>query len=318
MHYYKKNIGDYHKKAGRLSMLEHGSYTLLIDACYDRERFPTEAEAIDWTWARSEAELEAVRFVLSKFFTLRDGIYVQERIAEEIEKYHANAKTNARIAQEREKKRAERVEKSTKRAPSVNESSPQEYEAPPNQEPRTINQEPVTNTPHSPQGGARDDLPEPYELSRQSAGSSHPLAAAACMAIKQSGVGISNPGHPKLNALLHAGVTLDQIMDACRRAVEKQKSFTYALGILEREQVEARDLAKALSKPKAVKQSAPAPKSFAQQEREAGWLRWEEMTNEKHPEMEKVRAKERGGFIQGDVIDVTPHYQLENQHGNAG
>ena len=41
MHYYKRNLGDYAKKAGRLSMLEHGSYTLLIDACYDRERFPT-------------------------------------------------------------------------------------------------------------------------------------------------------------------------------------------------------------------------------------------------------------------------------------
>jgi len=29
MHYFKRNIGDYHKKAGRLSMLEHGAYTLL-------------------------------------------------------------------------------------------------------------------------------------------------------------------------------------------------------------------------------------------------------------------------------------------------
>lgn len=308
MHYYKRNIGDYAKKAGRLTMLQHGAYTLLLDACYDREQFPTREEAIDWLWASSTAEIEAVDFVLSKFFHLVDGRFVQNRIQQELTEYHEKSLNNKRIAQERE---AKRREKSTKRVPDVNE-------APPNQEPRTINQEPVTNTPHSPQGGARDDLPEPHELSRQSAGSSHPLAAAACMAIKQSGVGISNPGHPKLNALLHAGVTLDQIMDACRRAVEKQKSFTYALGILEREQVEARDLAKALSKPKAVKQSAPAPKSFAQQEREAGWLRWEEMTNEKHPEMEKVRAKERGGFIQGDVIDVTPHYQLENQHGNAG
>ena len=46
MHYYKRNLGDYAKKAGRLSMLQHGSYTLLIDACYDREQFPTLEEAI--------------------------------------------------------------------------------------------------------------------------------------------------------------------------------------------------------------------------------------------------------------------------------
>ena len=39
MHYFKFNIGDYHKKAGRLSMLQHGAYTLLIHACYDREKF---------------------------------------------------------------------------------------------------------------------------------------------------------------------------------------------------------------------------------------------------------------------------------------
>jgi len=55
MHYFKRNIGDYHKKAGRLSMLEHGAYTLLMDACYDRERFPTMDEAIDWCWAGRRA-----------------------------------------------------------------------------------------------------------------------------------------------------------------------------------------------------------------------------------------------------------------------
>ena len=108
MHYYKRNIGDYAKKAGRLSMLEHGAYTLLIDACYDRERFPTEAEAIEWTWARSEEEIAAVKFILSRFFVLNDGVYVQDRIREEISKYHENATKNARIAKEREEKRRKR------------------------------------------------------------------------------------------------------------------------------------------------------------------------------------------------------------------
>jgi len=68
VHYFKRNIGDYHKKAGRLSMLEHGAYTLLLDACYDREEFPTMEEALDWCWARSDDEEAAVRFVLNKFF----------------------------------------------------------------------------------------------------------------------------------------------------------------------------------------------------------------------------------------------------------
>ena len=140
MHYYKRNIGDYAKKAGRLSMLQHGSYTLLIDACYDREQFPTMDEAIEWTWASSTAEIEAVQFVLRKFFTLEGGIYVQARIQEEIAEYHAKSETNQRIAIERETKRREGF---TKRAQGVNEP-------PPNQEPITNNHKPVKNKDKSP------------------------------------------------------------------------------------------------------------------------------------------------------------------------
>ncbi|RIQ58917.1 phage protein [Bordetella avium] len=135
MHYFKRNIGDYHKKAGRLSMLEHGAYTLLIDSCYDRERFPTIDEAIDWCWARTEEEIAAVRFVLGKFFDLVDGRYVQARIQEEIDAFHAKSLKNKEIAEEREaKRRTAREQSSTKRAQGVNE-------APPNQEPITNNQE---------------------------------------------------------------------------------------------------------------------------------------------------------------------------------
>ena len=76
-------------------MLQHGSYTLLIDACYDREIFPTLEEAIDWTWASSKEEIEAVEFVLRKFFTLTDGVYIQSRIQQELEEYVAQKETNA-------------------------------------------------------------------------------------------------------------------------------------------------------------------------------------------------------------------------------
>lgn len=150
MHYFKRNIGDYHKKAGRLSMLEHGAYTLLLDACYDRERFPTIDEAIDWCWARSDEEVAAVRFVLSKFFTLEDGRYVQQRIQEEIEAYKAIAVKNKEIAEKREAdKRTKRSQEDTTRARNVNEPAP-------NQEPITNNQEPIKDIPPTPRKrGAR-------------------------------------------------------------------------------------------------------------------------------------------------------------------
>jgi uncharacterized protein YdaU (DUF1376 family) len=133
MHYYKRNLGDYAKKTGRLTMLQHGAYTLLIDSCYDREIFPTLEQAIDWTWASTEQEIEAVKFVLSRFFKLgEDGQYVQDRILAELLEYHQKADTNKRIAVERETKRKQN---STNREQVVNEP-------PPNHKPITINQEP--------------------------------------------------------------------------------------------------------------------------------------------------------------------------------
>lgn len=154
MHYFKRNIGDYHKKAGRLSMLEHGAYTLLLDACYDRERFPTMDEAIDWCWARSAEEIAAVTFVLSKFFELVDGRYVQARIQDEVSAYHSMALKNKEIAEKREAaKRTKRASSSTKCAPVVNESTP-------NQEPLTTNQEPKDQN-HSLSAGEENLQDEP-------------------------------------------------------------------------------------------------------------------------------------------------------------
>ena len=140
MHYFKKNIGDYAKKTGRLSMLQHGAYTLLIDSCYDRERFPTMDDAIEWTWASTTEEIEAVEFVLRRFFVLEDGLYVQSRIREEIAEYHAKASINKRIAEERE---AKRKLKDTNTARTVNDSLPSLHEPTPNHEPVTNNHKPI-------------------------------------------------------------------------------------------------------------------------------------------------------------------------------
>lgn len=109
MHYYKRNIGDYYKKAGRLTMLQHGAYTMLIDACYDREKFPTEDEAIDWCWASTTDEILAVKFVLKRFFNLTDGVYLQPRIAEELSKFRVKSKQNREIALQREANKRSKV-----------------------------------------------------------------------------------------------------------------------------------------------------------------------------------------------------------------
>jgi uncharacterized protein YdaU (DUF1376 family) len=138
MHWYKKNIGDYYKKAGRLSVIQHGAYTLLMDACYDREQFPTREQAIEWVWASSDEEIAAVDFVLSRFFVNEDGVFVQHRIKEELSIYNDKAEKNRQIALERE---AKRRESKTNKHESCSSRGHVVNETPPNQEPVTSNQE---------------------------------------------------------------------------------------------------------------------------------------------------------------------------------
>lgn len=142
MHWYKRNIGDYYKKAGRLSMMQHGAYTLLIDACYDREQFPTMEQAIEWVWASTEDEIQAVKFVLTRFFVEVDGVFVQARIKDELADYRGKAEKNRQIAMERE---AKRREKRTNEHVSCTDVARRDHESPPNQEPVTSNQEPITS-----------------------------------------------------------------------------------------------------------------------------------------------------------------------------
>ena len=146
MNYYKKHLGDYSKKAGRLTILQHGIYNLLIDACYDREKFPTEEEAIDWVWASSQEEIDGVKLVLKKFFTLAEnGLYVQKRIQEELNAYKDLCENNARIANERAAKKNEAL---TKRERGVNGALEKDNETPPNHKPITNNHKPTTNKPN--------------------------------------------------------------------------------------------------------------------------------------------------------------------------
>lgn len=137
MHYYKRHIGDYAKKAGRLSMLQHGAYTMLLDAYYDTERPPTKAIAIEWCWAFSAEELAAVEFVLARFFILDGDVYRQTHCDEDIAIYHGNAATNKRIAQDREAKKRE------EKARSVHEPLTDEHEQAPNHKPLTTNHKPT-------------------------------------------------------------------------------------------------------------------------------------------------------------------------------
>ncbi|MCA3065441.1 MAG: YdaU family protein [Rhodocyclaceae bacterium] len=242
MHYYKRNLGDYAKKAGRLSIVQHGVYTLLLDACYDRERFPTREEAIEWTWAGSQAEIEAVDFVLSRFFVLEEGRFVQLRVREELAEYHAKAVKNAEIAKAREeKKRSKTVTENerndhelaeNKHEPSTNRS-PDVRKSEPNHKPITNNHKPVDKT-HTVDSSTKGATP----------------AGLVCSALMSAGIQRVNPAHAELIALIAAGATIDEFKHAAAEAVERKKpSFAYALGIVRGQRRQALEAASLTVKP---------------------------------------------------------------------
>lgn len=122
------------------------------------------------------------------------------------------------------------------------------------------NTNPKVNTPLTPLGGERGgeqpeaDPPEPHELPPAGGCNSHHLAGTVCQLMKRLGVGLVNPGNAKLNALLNAGASVGQFEDAAQKALVAGKTFSYALGIVEREEKEARELGIQLQKPKVPQQ----------------------------------------------------------------
>ena len=208
MHYYNRNIGDYHKKAGKLNMLQHGAYTLLLDACYDREKFPTKEEAYEWTWAEAVDEIKAVDYILKKFFKLIDGVYVQNNVNEKLAKYQEICQQNKEIALEREKN------KRTKRAQVV-------HEAPPNQEPITNNQEPIRTN------GDGDNVVDSTKAGR------------VCKKLHEMQVSQVNPSNPKFLALLNAGVEEIEFINMANTVPKDKLKFAYIIASVEGARLDA-------------------------------------------------------------------------------
>ena len=104
-----------------------------------------------------------------------------------------------------------------------------------------------TDNPPTPQGGAPDgaggvepafpnllDEPEVLEALPNSAGTACTTAGAACLALKAAGIADTNPGNPKLRALVDAGADLQEFVGAAQQAVSAGNGrFAYVLGIVE-------------------------------------------------------------------------------------
>ena len=100
MNYYERHLGDYAKDTAHLTMIEHGAYSLLLDRYYSTEQGIPNDQAHRVARARTREEKQAVDSVLSEFFTLTDGVWINNRCSEEITK----AQTKIKAAQENGKR----------------------------------------------------------------------------------------------------------------------------------------------------------------------------------------------------------------------
>lgn len=90
MHYYQKNIGNYARDTGHLTVLEHGVYNLLLDWYYLNERPITMKEAV----RVSRGNPDETQVVLYEFFKETEDGWIHSYADRVIAEYHAKAERN--------------------------------------------------------------------------------------------------------------------------------------------------------------------------------------------------------------------------------
>jgi uncharacterized protein YdaU (DUF1376 family) len=88
LNFYKHHLGDYSKATAHLSILEHGTYLLMLHQYYATEApLPADVAVIcRIIRATSRAEVEAVRSILGQFWTPGPNGWTNSRGTEEIER----------------------------------------------------------------------------------------------------------------------------------------------------------------------------------------------------------------------------------------
>jgi uncharacterized protein YdaU (DUF1376 family) len=89
MHYFDFNIKDYAFATMHFDYVHHGAYLKLISLYYESEKpLPLDVkEIVLLTQARKEEEINAVKYILDKFFIQTETGYIQKRCDAEIQAF---------------------------------------------------------------------------------------------------------------------------------------------------------------------------------------------------------------------------------------
>lgn len=249
MIWYEHHIGDWVRKTVALTATEEGIYLRLIHWALTNEcALPIPmAELRKLTRCRTRNDRESLQRVLERFWVLeRDGWHNQ-RVDETVVKYRqaADKKLLAGRPSTTSKQRSRArmsvmfellADKGVRTAVGM---TARELEALcvqhiPGWDVTYVDQKMVTYRSRS------NQEPDNQEEKRQE---TLPMTAAGsvCKAMKAAGTTDVNPMHPRLIALLEAGVTRDELVMAAAEATARGKGFAYALGIVEGRKREAAD-----------------------------------------------------------------------------
>lgn len=134
MNFYKRFMADYARKTARLTLAQHGAYTLLLDELYTTEKpLPAELDELYRVCrAMTATEREAVKVVAEQFFpVLSDGLRHNPRATQEL----ADAAPAVEAARLNGKKGG-RPRKETQQKPSgLSEKNPAETQKEPSSKP---------------------------------------------------------------------------------------------------------------------------------------------------------------------------------------
>jgi len=229
MNYYERFVGDFQRDTGHLSCVEVGVYDRLLDHYYATEK-PLPFDLDDLcriARAMDKSERKAVERVADDFFPADlDGKRHNARADREI----AKAQNRINAAKENGKKggRPAKDKGNGKTADSQNDK------------PKVTQEKPIgfsSGIPAETHAGVHH-APDPRltTSTHQSAevnSTTGTPAGAVCARLKSAGILDVNPLHPKLLALLGAGLSVEEIAAVGPEAKAKGKGFAWILATAE-------------------------------------------------------------------------------------
>lgn len=288
MNYYEHHIRDYDAATSHLTWDEDLAYTRLIRWYYRKEQpIPADIkEACRQVRATSKLQRDAVDSVLREFFDLREDGWHNETCDDVIARFKdGEPEREVKKANEENRMKRHRDERARlfKMLTDAGEHAPWNIKmeelrelvgrvsgGKPVTEPETKPATPAT-APATPATATQtpDTSHQTPELTSSLSSSTVGTPAGAVCARLKSEAGLLdvNPQHPKLLALLDAGITDDELVAAAHEAKQRGKGFAYAMATAEGRRRDA-----ANTKPLPAKTGGLSKAGQATAEAAARWL----------------------------------------------